>query len=721
MFNRIVHLPVGIKIILGLSFVLAVLVLQNFSILNTINQTNELQRRTSKYGNATRVLMQIELLTSDLQKDILAFDFFGKKSLIDEMLKDSKDIDRYLKVISKSAIDSKNVETIEKMFKLNKELKTNIQEIYTRYQHLKQTRDNDLYQKYQNGIKFFESKKMQKAELTWVKAYLSAMNFLNKREYRLKIKTYDLLKDLKEQENRFKQVGFIADNFKEAFDRAVQANRSYLSLSRVVMAGEANEFLILARKLKEQGLTDLIQIKSKTLKEFESIIWLMYFSIGFTVILLFGLAIFYRQSITNRILEITNTFKEIMAKENIYFKGNDKHSDEVDELSKAADSFKQMALDLKDAKKEAELATKIKSEFLANMSHEIRTPMNGIIGMISLLESTSLDSEQTKMLKTITSSGNSLLTILNDILDFSKLEAGKFIPENHPFSLDNLLDDIKFLFKKPAIEKGIAFNVNLSGDVPNYVIGDITRIKQILINLCSNAIKFTEEGSVDLSVLTRKMSDGHYSLKFEVRDSGIGIEKDVLPFLFDSFTQADNSITRRFGGTGLGLSISSKLAFAMHSKIYVESELDVGSCFSFEIILEKARAPEVKDEVPEVLISKKLKILVAEDNAINVIVISKALSALGHDYVHVVNGVEAVRAMKNESFDLVLMDMQMPVMDGIVATKEIRTFNKRVPILALTANVMPEDKEKCLQAGMNDFLTKPIKLPDLRTFIEKYS
>lgn len=374
--------------------------------------------------------------------------------------------------------------------------------------------------------------------------------------------------------------------------------------------------------------------------------------------------------------------------------------------------------DLRSARDAAETATLAKSRFLAMMSHELRTPMAGMIGMVELLGDSALSAEQKRFVTALDSSAKSLLHVLNDVLDFSKIEADRLVLEEVDFDPLATVRDTIELFANAASRKGNEIRISCSDRELPSVKGDPTRLRQLLFNLVGNAVKFTERGTVTVGVSSRPSPlPGEVFLRVEVRDTGIGIPADVLPTLFRPFQQADNTTTRRFGGTGLGLAICRRLAEAMGGMIGVESESGRGSNFWFELRLKRAtsapadHAAATPGSAPASLASRPLRILVAEDNAVNRLLISTRLRRAGHDVVLVEDGVKAVKAVREGDFDLVLMDMQMPELDGAGATRQIRGFEGsrgRIPIVALTADALPEFREQYMQAGLDDYLTKPV-------------
>jgi len=361
----------------------------------------------------------------------------------------------------------------------------------------------------------------------------------------------------------------------------------------------------------------------------------------------------------------------------------------------------------------AKSADKAKSLFLANMSHEIRTPLNGIIGMAHIIHQEEKEEKLREKISIIQFSAETLVDLVNDILDFSKIEAGKLEIDLVHFNLYELIKNISSLFDLKAKEKNLKFEYHIDKNVPEYILSDQIRIKQIIINLINNAIKFTNKGGVHLLVKASLQEKAMYKLKFTISDTGIGISEKNQEEIFSSFTQSDASFTRKFGGTGLGLAISKKLARLLKGEIGVESELGKGSDFWFTIVAKVGEKNDNIDLRADVPLIRDLSILLAEDNKVNVIVAKQIIINAGHKVLVANNGLEAIELFKKEKFDLILMDIMMPEMDGLTASGLIRMLEKDnnikpTPIIALTANVVKEDQEKYLAAGMNDFISKPI-------------
>ncbi|MDP4630560.1 MAG: ATP-binding protein [Flavobacteriales bacterium] len=375
-------------------------------------------------------------------------------------------------------------------------------------------------------------------------------------------------------------------------------------------------------------------------------------------------------------------------------------------LTNTVKERKEFEKQLEEARENAEQSLETRKLFLANISHEIRTPINAISGMSGILADTDISETQKQYVKAIQSSSKSLMVIVNDILDMSKLESGKFSADFIPFDIRSIVDPLYTSYLLRTDEKGISFNIDYPKDMPRWVFGDPTRLGQILNNLISNAIKFTDKGSVSLKINFEKKGKLN-DFCFTVTDTGIGIDQEKLKTIFEFFSQEDNTITRRFGGTGLGLAISKSIAELLGGEIKVESEKNVGSTFKFSLTMPEAAEQEKNVAVALSDLTGK-NVLIVEDNELNRFLAVTILKKWNANIHIAENGEEAVAAVKNKEIDIVLMDIQMPVMDGVAASIAIRNeLNSNVPIIALTANALESEKEKCWQAGMNEYITKP--------------
>jgi len=400
---------------------------------------------------------------------------------------------------------------------------------------------------------------------------------------------------------------------------------------------------------------------------------------------------------------------------------------------KQKDGLQGLILDCRDIsqrKKDAEellRAQKAKELFLANISHEIRTPINGIAGMADLLSQNPSAEDQTLYLKAIKTAAENLKVIINDILDLASIESGKLKFEKINFNLDKTIRSLVDTFKLQSQEKGINLEYIKDHDVPSFFIGDPVRLNQILINLISNALKFTHQGSIRLTVSLEQIKNKDYYLKLEIKDTGIGIPKSKLKTIFESFSQADASVTRKYGGTGLGLTIVRQLVQMQHGSIKVSSIENEGSAFTaiipYRIGVEDRQTSGEKIGMNKILQLQNASILLVEDNDINRLYAGSILKMWGCPFDTAENGEVAIEKFKNSHFDLILMDIQMPVMDGFETTKVIRQWNNeksQIPIIALTANATQKDIDKCIALGMNDCLTKPFTQEDLLKILDRY-
>ncbi|HBO0235620.1 TPA: ATP-binding protein [Pseudomonas aeruginosa] len=394
-------------------------------------------------------------------------------------------------------------------------------------------------------------------------------------------------------------------------------------------------------------------------------------------------------------------------------------------LDRASREQEQAISQLISAREEAEQANRAKSDFLAMMSHELRTPMNGVLGMLQLLETTEQTREQAEYTALATESTEHLLKVINDILDFSRIERGALELECIPFNLLELVQGSALVFQHSAQQRGLALELQIQAGLENIeVCGDPTRIRQILVNLLGNALKFTEEGAIHLSLEWQALDHDVLWLTCAVHDSGIGISPERLEHMFDAFQQADSSISRRYGSTGLGLAIARTLAERMGGTLQAESKEGSGSTFTLEIPLPFQQSPAHRQQAAgdAAPVAAGQEILLVEDNPVNQTVIEAMLRSLGYRVTLVADGIQAVRSAERQRYDAILMDCRLPVLDGYSATREIRAQEngRQVPIIALTANALQGDRENCLQAGMNDYLAKPFKRAELQRILQRW-
>lgn len=550
----------------------------------------------------------------------------------------------------------------------------------------------------------------------------------------LKSEQVALWKQISEVQNKIIFLQRTVENEHKTLSKT--SYESQLQLSQKLSANDSNtskESLSIARKdfsnywrmsaaaMKSESEQQLVAKQEYRLEFFAFLSILLFVSFGITLRIFFDMS----SRIKKLILATKNVDPKNLNIQTAQFG--------VDEIGDLAQAFETMSIELKYSFKSLIQANEAKSSFIATVSHELRTPINGIVGTAHLFADTELNQEQKLFLNTIKKSSDVLLSLVNNILDISKIESGKMTTEKIEFSLQNLLLDLSDCFNFVLKEKSLSLVID--DQIPNSIFfnGDLQKIKQILLNLIGNAVKFSSSGEIRIKAEILNQTNSYANVRLSVQDQGIGIPEEKLGLLFKDFVQTDSSMARRYGGTGLGLSISKKFAKLLGGDLNVTSQQGVGSVFFIDLPLEKIAAKKISAQ-PQLTVStnslsqldpeSQMKILIAEDNEVNQMILQKFLKKWGYAYTVAANGVEVLQHVEANPFDLILMDCQMPEMDGFEATQRIRSHNnmsiRRIPIIALTANAMGDDKKRCMDVGMNSFVSKPIEPDTLLKTIQNY-
>lgn len=731
-------------------------------------------------------MLQVDADIAELQRQILAFSHTDRAGDISNLLALHTGILEQIAklIVSEQGVSSTNAQLLKQLESLVKDLREKIESLHSQRIDREKMISEKLVSSFDTTDKYLHDlydsvsdSHSKELRTLWYSQHLLATiqtysaQYFNTHEYADKKTIQDTFKELRSDlsglrltlgaPTQQKTLDLILDNVNAAeqnFHTTVQADRNYLFLLNIVIAGETAEIATVSDELKKQFiLTEhgVYETAEKQSAANERIAISASISGSLLAILI---AFFIGKKISDPLISITNTFSKLANEENVTTIPGTERTDEIGRLANAANVFretnrrtqdllertenfaaelKHREIALEQAVAKAQEASVAKSQFLANMSHELRTPMNAILGMLALLKKTALNARQTDYTQKSEAAARTLLSLLNDILDLSKAEAGKIELDPIPFSLDQLLQDLKVILTPLASNKDIQLDLTIAPELPRVYLGDALRLQQILINLGSNAIKFTQEGGVNIAIEPITNERNQHRLKFSVRDTGIGIAPENIVKIFTGFTQAEASTTRRFGGTGLGLAISQYLVSLMGGQLQVESEVGTGSLFYFTLELPELDETEIErfqaTEEPSCLADSAqhlqgIKILLVEDNLTNQQIAKELLELEGAEVITANHGQEALDILcqyteESVPFQIVLMDLQMPVMDGISATHAIRqrlNFPK-LPIIAMTANAMSSDREACLNAGMNDHVGKPFDIAQLVSVLNQYA
>ena len=733
-----IHINIATRV--GIAFALVFIAIGLIAYQSYLNLKEEKENliRIKNVSESSANVLDISREISDIQRLVKVYGQSGSNAVLDKINENFSSLQIKLKEVKSSISSDKRLAQVESLETLLKSYGENINSLKKLYQIKDNFINNEFPHFYESGLnklnamkgrkKGFELLILNQIILDWNNINYNAIKYFSRRDavFNENIKTYlRHMNILNEKNVKSKEISELIKGFKKVFKQTQQANRVYLSLVNVVMAGTAIEFTNLTQNLRVGSIKDLNNIKKisdqKFIKNKRDLTLYTLISILFIVLI----AWYIHNSITKKIEQIASTFNSFVEGDLSKEIPAINQRDEIGSLAKAASAFRDVSIKIKEEQARAEELSKSKSKFLATMSHEIRTPMNAVLSSTALLIDEIKDPEKLELLNTIKNSGDSLLIIINDILDFSKIESGNLSIENRAFDVKKAINDIINLLNINASEKGVVLNSHINENTPDYIMGDVTRFKQVLINLLGNAIKFANS-NVNFYFDIKLLENDFCEVYINVEDDGIGIAKEDQKILFDEFSQVDASTTRKYGGTGLGLAICKGLSNAMGGKIAVKSELNKGSVFTFSL---KCRVAQSVDKEADVLafsqnkeLNPNLKILLAEDNPVNQMVARRMLQKIGYDVTLANNGEEAVAMAKLNNYDLIFMDQHMPIMDGVEATKNIRKLSIKQPLIyALTASAFDEDKLRCLNAGMDGFLTKPIIIEEIIDSIKKCS
>ena len=732
--------------------VLALFILIQVVVYIVINdRTSKIEQATENVfniNNLTVVVFEINKEILEIQRDISVYSASGSVAIFEKIKNNYGNIQNRLIDAEKLAPQGKVTSLLNSMQSLVISFGQSIDNLQKRYEQKSKIIDEELPNTFELSISRLAALSQQSRTLekglaisrlinSWHALQRNAMLFLTQRDYAKKQKVNFYLKEINQQielfpdasnneKNTLDEIKTLTAQFKSLFSNGIQANRNYLTLINIVIAGDSAEFSALAQHLREEALLLLDDIHQSSNESINTAKDIITASLVISIVLFVLFALFFHFHIVQAINRITLAFRAILNEDFSVRLSDTNREDEIGILANAANKFRVLNENLIEAKQVAEETSRIKSEFLANMSHEIRTPMNGILGMVQLVSNTKLDTEQKRMIDVINSSGNSLLVILNDILDLSKIDSDKMLLEERRFKLSDMVFELEQMFNSQVKERHIQliFPSEIFKDI-DFVIGDETRIKQVLMNLLSNAFKFTESGSISLNIELKQKSASEVVLLFSITDTGIGISQENISTLFDAFTQADTSTTRRYGGTGLGLTISSKLLNLMGSSLQVSSELGQGSRFYFELILNTAvdEGHKALSEQVSNILPSEVNILIIEDTPINQVIIEGFLAAIDIGRIDIAdNGKIGLEMCNENTYDLIFMDIQMPVMDGITATTKIRGLPqyKDTPIIAVTANFTDNDKAIYFEAGITQIINKPVEFDSITSAVDEH-